>query len=167
MLRIAIASQNIFLRERTKHKTSGVMTTATVAPAAADTLVEAAPTPVLPSRGLDWDIDQPWVRISSAVAAFIAFVVLVAFFPDHEKSLLLSCPTGQLQCGSHSTQQQMTITSTTTTTTNRGGRQSASEATHPCVSRLVLWLWHTCRHHIVSRQQTAPPKQSKQVSKHH
>ena len=56
--------------------------------ATAEILAEAAPEAALPSRGLDWDIDQPWVRISSAVAAAVAFVVLVVFFPDHEKSLL-------------------------------------------------------------------------------
>ena len=83
-LRIAIASQIFFGKEETEHQAltrQGTMATAEI-------LAEAAPEAALPSRGLDWDIDQPWVRISSAVAAAVAFVVLVVFFPDHEKSLL-------------------------------------------------------------------------------
>jgi len=39
----------------------------------------------LPSRGLEWDIDQPLIRYSSIVAAVVSFVALVVFFPDHEK----------------------------------------------------------------------------------
>lgn len=41
----------------------------------------------LPSRGLDWDVDQPAVRYGSIAAAVLAFIALVKFFPDHEKSL--------------------------------------------------------------------------------
>jgi len=40
---------------------------------------------VLPSRGLEWDIDQPLVRYGSFAAAIISLVLLLVFFPDHEK----------------------------------------------------------------------------------
>ena len=49
--------------------------------------------PVIRSRGLDWDVDQPAVRIGSTAAAVLSLIALLKYFPDHEKSLLKpSCP---------------------------------------------------------------------------
>ena len=41
-----------------------------------------------PSRGLEWDIDQPIVKYGSIGAAIVALIALLLFFPDHEKSSL-------------------------------------------------------------------------------